>query len=66
MNSTSNDFHMIRSIDIKNFRCYEHLHVNGCKRVNVIVGDNGSGKTALLEAMFMALGTRPCGRIAAS
>lgn len=57
MNSTFNGFQMIRSIDIRNFRCYEHLQIKNCKRVNVIVGDNGSGKTALLEAMFMALGT---------
>ena len=55
MNSTSNGFQMIRSIDIKNFRCYERLRVNACKRINVVVGDNGSGKTALLEAIFMAL-----------
>jgi energy-coupling factor transporter ATP-binding protein EcfA2 len=47
---------MIDSIDIKNFRGFEHLHVNDCKRVNVIVGENGVGKTALLEAMFLALG----------
>jgi energy-coupling factor transporter ATP-binding protein EcfA2 len=57
MNSTSNGFHMIRSIDIKNFRCYEHLHIDDCKRINVIVGDNGSGKTTLLEAIFMTLAT---------
>ena len=55
MNSTSNGFHMIRSIDIKNFRCYKHLHIDDCKRINVIVGDNGTGKTALLEAIFMGL-----------
>lgn len=55
MNSTSNGFHMIRSIDIKNFRCYKRLHIDDCKRINVIVGDNGSGKTALLEAIFMTL-----------
>jgi energy-coupling factor transporter ATP-binding protein EcfA2 len=48
-------FQMIRSIAIQNFRCYHSLRVDNCARVNVIVGDNGSGKTALLEAMFMAL-----------
>lgn len=57
MNSTLTGFQMIRSIEIKNFRCYEHLHINDCKRINVIVGDNGSGKTTLLEAVFMTLAT---------
>ena len=47
---------MIRSISIKNFRCFESLDIAKCGRVNVVVGDNGSGKTALLEAIFLALG----------
>ena len=46
---------MIDEINIRNFRCFEHLHIADCKRINVIVGDNGSGKTALLEALFFAL-----------
>jgi energy-coupling factor transporter ATP-binding protein EcfA2 len=48
---------MIRSIDVRNFRCFERLKIDDCHRINVIVGDNGSGKTALLEALFLALGT---------
>jgi len=47
---------MIRSISISNFRCYRKLLVDDLGSLNVIVGDNGSGKTAFLEAMFMALG----------
>jgi predicted ATPase len=31
------------------------LHLNNCKRLNVIVGENGSGKTALLESIFLPL-----------
>lgn len=50
---------MIRSIRIQNFRCFEHLEIDSCHRINVIVGDNGSGKTSLLEGMFFALGTTP-------
>jgi hypothetical protein len=52
-------YQMIKSIDIRRFRCFEHLRVEGCRRVNVIVGDNGTGKTALLEAMFLALAGGP-------
>jgi ABC-type Mn2+/Zn2+ transport system ATPase subunit len=47
---------MINGIDIRNYKCFEHLEIHNCRRVNIVVGDNGSGKTALLEAMFMALG----------
>ncbi len=50
---------MIRVVNIQNFRCFEQLHAEGCCRVNIIVGDNGSGKTSLLEAMFMGLGGTP-------
>jgi AAA15 family ATPase/GTPase len=46
---------MINSIDIRNFRCFKHLRIGECRRINVIVGDNGSGKTALLEAVFLTL-----------
>lgn len=48
-------FQMIRSIDIRNFRCYRNLTLDVPARLNVIVGDNGSGKTSLLEAIFLAL-----------
>lgn len=50
---------MIDSIKIRNFRSFESLSISGCKRLNVILGRNASGKTALLEALFMALGNSP-------
>lgn len=55
--SVLDGFLMIRSIDVRNFRCFRHLEVDGCRRLNVIVGDNGSGKTALLESIFLPLAT---------
>lgn len=49
-------YQMIRSIEIRNFRCFKRLKLNDVARLNVIVGDNGSGKTALLESVFFPLG----------
>jgi predicted ATPase len=48
-------YEMIRTIQILNFRCYDNLEIQDCARLNVIVGDNGTGKTTLLEAIFLAL-----------
>lgn len=50
---------MISSISIHNFRCYKHLKIDKFSRLNIIVGDNGSGKTALLESILFPLGTGP-------
>lgn len=46
----------ISSFTIHNFRTFEHLCLEKLQRVNLIAGDNNTGKTALLEALwqFMA------------
>jgi AAA15 family ATPase/GTPase len=46
---------MLNSIKIKNFRCFDEIEVEGFKRVNFIVGQNATGKTALLEGLITAL-----------
>jgi hypothetical protein len=48
---------MAKSIRIRNFRGFRSAEVEDCRRINVIVGQNGSGKTALLEAIFFAIGS---------
>ena len=48
---------MIQSISIKDFRCYENLELHGLSRLNIVVGRNATGKTALLEAIFLAAGS---------
>lgn len=50
---------MISSYQISNFRAFSKVEVEDCCRINVVVGDNGSGKTALLEALFLAAGVSP-------
>lgn len=50
---------MIDSIAIKNFRGFESAEANGLGRMNVIVGDNSTGKTALLEAIYLVCGNTP-------
>jgi AAA15 family ATPase/GTPase len=44
---------MATSIDIRNFRCFDHVAANDCRRINILVGENGSGKTALLESIIL-------------
>jgi predicted ATP-dependent endonuclease of OLD family len=50
--------HYIKQIEIKHFKCFNSLHdsfnAEGFKRVNLIGGKNNVGKTALLEACYLA------------
>ena len=45
----------MQNISIKNFRCYENLQLDFCKGINLIIGDNASGKTSFLQACKYAL-----------
>jgi AAA15 family ATPase/GTPase len=42
---------MLKSLKIKNFRCFEEFELLQLGRVNLIVGKNNSGKTSILEAI---------------
>lgn len=46
---------ILKSFNIKNFRRFTDLELNNLKQVNVIVGNNGIGKTSLLDALFLLL-----------
>jgi hypothetical protein len=50
---------MIESIKIRNFRCFPELEVYGLKPINIIVGENASGKSAFLEAVFLSSAAVP-------
>lgn len=45
----------MESIELRNFRCFEHLDVNFVPGVNLLIGYNASGKTSLLVACKFAL-----------
>lgn len=47
----------IDKIELENFRCFEHLKMECNPRLNVLVGANASGKTALIYALRRCLGT---------
>lgn len=47
----------LERLTLKNYRCFENTEIRFSERMSVIVGDNGSGKTAILEAAAIAAGT---------
>ncbi len=44
---------MLKSLDIKYFRGFRDLHIEPLKRVNLITGQNNTGKTGILEALTL-------------
>lgn len=50
---------MVKSIHIQNFRCFEDFQLDGFGRVNLIGGMNNSGKTILLEGVWLSAAQNP-------
>jgi predicted ATPase len=50
---------LIKGAKIENYKCFKSAEVADCKLINLVVGKNGVGKTAFLEALFLASGTSP-------
>lgn len=48
----------VESLDIRGFRNITHLELTLSPRVNVISGDNGQGKTSVLEALYFLATSR--------
>jgi AAA15 family ATPase/GTPase len=46
--------HFIKEIEIKNYKLFEDFKASGFGRVNLIGGKNNVGKTAFMEALFVA------------
>jgi len=45
----------IESIDIQNFMAFNSLDVNFSPQINIIFGENGTGKSALLKVMYAVM-----------
>ncbi|MBI2929135.1 MAG: AAA family ATPase [Verrucomicrobia bacterium] len=46
---------MLKTLRIRNLKCFRKLELRPLKRVNLIAGKNNTGKTALLEALLLLL-----------
>lgn len=56
----ASDLAMLRSFNLKNFRCFQNFTLEPLERVNLIAGKNNVGKTSLLEAIFIFINpTKP-------
>ena len=48
----------IESIELKNYRNYEELHMELSQGTNILYGDNAQGKTNILEAVYVCCTTK--------
>ena len=49
---------MIHHISIKNFAIIEQTEIDFAEGLNIITGETGSGKSIVIEAISLALGSR--------
>ena len=47
----------IRQLELKNFRCFDHKTFEFSDQFNVFIGDNGTGKSAILDALAIGVGS---------
>ncbi len=50
---------LIETMTLKNFRGFADLTLEGMRRLNLIVGNNGAGKTALMEGLYLGAAASP-------
>ena len=48
----------LKNLTIENFRSFEHFTLNKLGRVNLLVGTNNSGKTTILEAIYVFMSSK--------
>lgn len=44
---------LVKSLNLKNYRNFEEIHINFDDVLNIFIGDNGQGKTNLLESVYL-------------
>lgn len=49
---------IIESIELKNYRNYDELHMDFNQGTNILYGDNAQGKTNILEAVYVCCTTK--------
>ncbi len=47
---------MIKSVEIENYKNFKHLKMENFKLINFFTGQNDTGKTNLLEALYTNTG----------
>lgn len=47
---------ILQNILIKNFRGFDYLKIDKFNQINLLIGKNNSGKSSLLEAIFLLIG----------
>ena len=47
----------LKSIKIKNYRCFKDVEIDFDDHITLVVGKNGAGKTAILDAVAVSIGT---------
>lgn len=45
----------LKSLDIRNFRCFESYHIGFAPKITIAIGRNGAGKSTVIDAVKMAL-----------
>ena len=46
----------LEKLHLRWFRCFEELHIDFDEKLTVIIGENGAGKTAILDAIAIGFG----------
>lgn len=47
----------LKKLTLKNFRCFEELEIDFHNKMTIIVGNNGTGKTSIMEGAAIAIGS---------
>ena len=47
----------LKNVTAKNFKGFEDISIEFAEGINLLIGNNGAGKTSLIEALSIALGT---------